>query len=273
MNHESLLKEIKNILNYVKEILPPEKLLKECHRLSEKSDFLSHSVIGFSQKNHPIDLFTFGKERPVALLYGFPDPGEAVGGTSILALIKNLVSGNSPFSSWKVKWLFIPCLNSDDQPLEGKKLKPVMRNPKIKEVDWCLNNPRPETKALVKLAREYKPIFSFPLHDEYHSKKEILPYVITSKELDKQLCDQIRTCFRHFNTSLNPSHKHPKMGKGFIEMKSTKNYKNSTFSILNKFGTVIICEVSQLKNLTPAKLVGFQLSVGMTVLNNITLSK
>lgn len=273
MNHTLFLKEITNITKDIKEILPPKKLLKKCSQLSKKSSLLSHSVIDFSQKNYPIDMFTFGKRHSTVLLYGFPDPGEAVGGTSILALMKALVSGNSPFPSWKVKWLFIPCLNFDDQPLEGKKLKPVMRNPKIKEVDWCLNNPRPETKALVKLAQKHKPIFSFPLHDEYHSKEEILPYVITSKELDSRLCDQIRTCFRYFNTPLNLSRKRPKMGKGFMEMRSAKDYKNSTFSILNNFGTVIICEVSQLKNLTPAKLVGLQLSVGMTVINSILFSK
>ncbi len=272
MNHASLLEEVRDISKDTKEILPPKILLKDCYRLAKEANSLSQSIIGFSKKNRPIDLFSFGRVHPNVLLYGFPDPGEAVGGTGIFKVMKALVSGNTSLSSWNIRWLFIPCLNFDDQPSEGRVLKPVMRDPNVREVDWSLNNPRPETKALINLARKYRPIFSFPMHDEYHSREEILPNIMVSRELDSKTCDQVRACFKYYDIPLNPKYSHPSMGKGFLEMKrSTGDYKNSTFSVLDDFGTVAICEVSKLKNVQPSDLVGLQLSAGLTILKSTLL--
>lgn len=110
------------------------------------------------------------------------------------------------------------------------------------------------------------------MHDEYHSGEEILPYIMVSRELDSKTCVQVRACFKYYDTPLNPSYNHPSMGNGFREMKEvTHEYKNSTFSVLNDFGIVTICEVSKSKKLQPSDLVGLQLSVGLTILRSTLL--
>ncbi len=66
-----------------------------------------------------------------------------------------------------------------------------MREESIREVDWCVDNPRPETKALLSLGEKIKPIFTFALHDEYHCGDTILAYFGFTKEPPLTVCDSL----------------------------------------------------------------------------------
>lgn len=180
-----IIKNVKETTRWVRTILPPVEILNQCRKISEKDKRLSQIIIGKSKKGTPIEAYSFGQGDKNILFYGFPDPGEAVGGTGILALVLALLNGNSFLNSLtnslNLKWNFIPCLNFDDQPEKGCEFVTVMRDPAIREVDWCLNNPRPETKALIQHAEKNKPVFTFPLHDEFHSGESIPVYFPVSR--------------------------------------------------------------------------------------------
>ena len=155
---------------FFENVLPPTEVLRHSLSLSRKyHTAIEHEVLGKSQQGHDIDSFRFGSGKKAVLFYGFPDPGEALGGTLILNILKNLAEGRIEVNDWDLSWWFIPVLNFDDQPDSGKSLRTVMRDDQIREVDWCLDNPRAETLALLNLADRVKPEFTFALHDEYHS--------------------------------------------------------------------------------------------------------
>lgn len=273
----NIVKNVKEITRWVDAILPPVEILKQCRKISENDKKLSRIIIDKSEKGIPIEAYSFAQGDKNILFYGFPDPGEAVGGTGVLALILALLNGNSFLNSLtnslNLKWNFIPCLNFDDQPKKGCEIVKVMRDPAIREVDWCLNNPRPETKALIQHAEKNKPVFTFPLHDEFHSGESIPVYFPVSRLLPIKVCDAVRKGVTAFGFSINDSYNHPIMGQGFFEMKeAAPDYCNSTFSLLSSYSLVFACEISCIDQTTPADMVAAQLAAGLTVLNYVLKS-
>lgn len=204
---------------------------------------------------------------------GSQNPGEAVGGTLILALLRGLIGKDAYLTALDITWNFIPCLNFDDQPGTGLVLEEVFRDPQKREVDWCLNNPRSETTALVEYAKVVQPVFTFPLHDEFHSGESIPVYIGVSEILSLNTCDSLRDTIRAFGLSVQAEDPHPEMGQGFFKMGAIgEEYFNSTFSVLAKYGLVLICEVSQ-EDVKVSNLVGAQLATGLIALNLILGAK
>ena len=107
----------------VTEMLPAAEIISRCREISG----FSHEVIGRSNKNAAIDFYKIGTGRHPVLFYGFPDPGEAIGATVILSLMQALSDPASILHQLDVTWLFIPCLNFDDQPDNGNSLRRVMK--------------------------------------------------------------------------------------------------------------------------------------------------
>jgi hypothetical protein len=261
----------KKITEDIKEIINPYDLLQECNKLAIENGNLIKSIFGYSSKNNPIEVYEIGKGKNNVLIYGFPDPSEAIGGTSILALIKELLRDNNQLISYDIRWIFIPCLNFDDQPDNGKNLKKVMKT-KSQEVDWCLNQPREETKALLKIAEKYKPIISLPLHDEFHCEENIPIYFPVMPELDIELCNKLRDCISYYNLEIDKSYNDIKMGYGFFEMsKIAPDFYNSTFSILSKYGNVIIFELSDIKSLNRNLLCEIQISIMLEIFRSLLI--
>ncbi|MFN8579131.1 MAG: hypothetical protein U0354_20065 [Candidatus Sericytochromatia bacterium] len=270
MNYKNLSKEI---TENIKEIISPYDLLKEVREISDSNKKLNKQILGYSSKNNPIELYEIGNGKKNILLYGFPDPSESIGGTSILFLIKYLLQENSLFSSLDIKWLFIPCLNFDDQPNNGMSLEKTMKT-SSQEVDWCLNNPREETKALVNLAQKYKPILSFPLHDEYHCNEIIPIYFPVIPRLNKNICNKLREVIYSYNLEIDTSYNDKDMGQGFFEMSEiADDYDNSTFSVLSNYGNVIIFELSDLKHLEKKVLCEIQIHIILLLINELLLGK
>jgi hypothetical protein len=205
-----------------------------------------------------------GRGRRPVLLYGFPDPGEAVGGTGIVALLTALVSADPFLASFDVCWHFIPCLNLDDQPDGGRTVRPVMRQATARDVDWCLHDPRAETTALVGYAREVRPAFSLPLHDEYHCGKALDAYFVVSGQCSTVTARRVREYVRAFNVPLDRGKVHPRLGEGFLAFgPATEGYEVSTFSILAQTGPVFIGEVSKWPELSAPEIVALQMGVGL----------
>jgi hypothetical protein len=141
-----------------------------------------------------------------------------------------------------------------------------MRDPKVREVDRCVDNPRPETTALLNIAREYKPFFTFALHDEFHSGENIPVYCGVSSALDFQVTNRMRKHISDFGFEIDRSNKHAEMGEGFFVMKEAfgeADYSNSTFSIFSESGLVLGCELSCQENTAPRTLVATQITIGL----------
>lgn len=265
---EAMVTVAKSLSSQVDTILPPLQVLHECHELAEAHEDVLEVEIGHTESGHPLKAYEFGRGRTHVLLYGFPDPGEAVGGTTILALLRGLVNGNKHLRSLDLTWHLIPCLNRDDQPDGGRTLSTVFRDPNIREVDWCVSNPRAETKALLDYAELVSPAFTFPLHDEYHSGEAIPLYVIVSECLDPAVSERIRSCVQSFGLLLEEKTSHQVMGSAFSVASELigAEYSNSTFSLMEKYGLVAVCEVSQQEGISASALVATQISLGLIMI-------
>jgi hypothetical protein len=267
MKPENIYQYSQKITEWIIEILPPVKLLNECSNLSVENKLLTKKIMGYSRLNNPIEVYEIGSGEKTILIYGYPDPGEAIGGTTILAIMKRLVLDDKVLSGLNLKWVLIPCLNFADQPDNGKSLAKVMKS-KEQEVDWCLDNPREETKVLLEIAEKYKPGIIIPLHDEFHCEEHIPVYFPVSPKIERELCDKLRQCLNHYGLKIDNSINDTEMGSGFFEMsEKAKDYSNSTFSVFTRYGTVIIHELSDMKELSRNILCEIQISIILQIIS------
>jgi len=261
-NPTQIMQVAGDLTSWVEDILPPVAVLERCRRFAEGDSRLDRLVIGRSQQNVDIEAYRFGTSARHVLLYAFPDPGEAVGGTTILSLIKGLLEGHAFLSSLDVTWHFIPCLNFDDQPEKGQVLASVFRTPSAREVDWCVDNPRPETRALLEYARAIRPIFTYPLHDEFHCGESVPLYFVTAGTLPSALLRSLVSVAAAFGFAVAQEGCEPKV----IDMAFTPDFPKSTFSHLARHGLVLMGEVSQQRGIPSCNLVSAQLAFGLIAL-------
>ncbi len=257
----------KEIAGYYPKILPAVDVISEAESIAK--GWFNISEIGKSDKGFSIQLMSQPGSNPQnALLYGFADPGEAVGGTGLLCLMRALREGHSFLADMKYNWNFIPCLNLDDQPNAGKTLDKVMKTGS-QEVDWLVQTPRPETKALLEIASRLQPKFVFPLHDEWHCREEIPCYMPVSHVLPKNVCHGLRDILESFGLKISSEIVDPLMGPGFLNMESVSDIKNSTFYEFGKYGTVFICEMPDLLGKPDEQIIAAQMAAGLFVAANV----
>lgn len=268
----NIIEAVQEIVSPITEILPPVTLLDAFHAIVTDNNTVIKRVIGDTEKGFPIEAYEFGSGNTHFLLYAFPDPGEAIGGTGSLALLQGLLHGNEYVNALDVRWHVIPCLNFDDQPNNGQELCPVHHDPKATFVDFCLPDPRSETTALLEYAEDIRPAFTFALHDEYHSGELRPAYFPVSGVLESTYCQAIRDCLMKAGYSIDHNYDHRSMGKGFFDMKDTESFLFSTFSVLAKYGLVFLCEVSQNQDLTPSDIVGTQLCAGLIAASSVMMT-
>lgn len=258
----------KILINF-EEVLPPQKLFEKLADLKNSHPELMTNILGKSLKGDPITMITLGSGTKQALWYGFPDPGEAVGGTVIYHLIETLLKNPDLLKGLDYIWNFIPCLNRDDQPFEGEKLGKVMKG-RDQEVDWMLQNPRPETTVLTNIASLLSPLFIFPMHDEFHTEEMDLPmYFPVSHVLTPNQCEMIRGICTDAGLKISPDFQHPEMGEGFLYMPQVQDYTNSTFSVFARSGLVFICEVPDSKEVEYKVLAKVQLACGLALMGQL----
>ncbi len=263
----AILPALRRISEKYDTILPPVKVVEECRRIAGEGR-VHRRVIGSSEGGKSIEAYEIGSGTPV-LLYGFPDPGEAVGGTAIAALLRALVEKDPFLQSFGVRWHFIPCLNPDDQPDDGQSIRTVVRDKQKREVDWCVDNPRKETTALVDYVREIEPQFTFPLHDEYHCGDSLAMYFPVCGCLAPSAASRIRELLDTYGVPISSDMSDPTLGQGFFPCEGELDYKDSTFAVMAEYGTVFIAEISCRPELTPSQTVAVQFGAGLIVLASI----
>jgi hypothetical protein len=254
---DDIIKASKKIASHCSKVLSPNDLISQL----EKLNGLRKELLETSQRGHKIDLFSIGK-GPNTFWYGFPDPGEAVGATSILCLLKELLKPNSLLNNFHVTWNFIPCLNWDDQPDDGRTLSKVMKTEK-QEVDWLVDSPRPETIAVLNCAQKLKPIFTFPLHDEFHCADAVPVYFPVSHKISNQDAIELKKIIQNFGMTISSEVKSLEMGDGFLLMTEISDIRNSTFYELSKHGLVLICEVPNENLISQQDLIATQIAIGL----------
>ncbi len=246
-------------------ILTPREVLAAFRAIATDHPGLTRDVLGHDERGEPIEAYRWGTSPRATLWYGFPDPGEAVGATGLLALLRGLVAGDPRLTALGLTWHLLPCLNLVDQPANGEALGLVMKTD-AQEVDWCVHAPRPETTALLGLARAVRPVASFPLHDEFHCGEPLPVYAMVSAPLPDATCEAVRLALRAFGYAIDVDTADPAMGPGFALMGQAPDYGNSTFAVMAEHGLVFICEVSQAADLTAAEMAGAQLAANLVVL-------
>ena len=162
-------------------------------------------------------------------------------------------------------WNFIPCLNMDDQPDQGQSLSKLMKT-EAQEVDWLVENPRPETNALLTAHQILKPKLVFPLHDEWHCQDEIPCYMPVSQSLSVEICDGLREILTYFCLQVSTKVSDPEMGPGFLNMNSVGDIQKSTFHRFAKDGFVFICEVPFQKAKPEKNVIAAQIAAGLFAL-------
>lgn len=249
------------------ELLPPNRVIEYFSGMARYDNRFIERNLGKDSSGRDIFSYSFGNGENHCLFYAFPDPGEALGGRGIIALANLLQTGVCNFKHLPVTWHFLPCLNFVDQPDNGNSLQAVMKKPD-QEVDWCLNNPRPETTALLQLANSIRPCFTFAMHDETHSAAEMPSYLGVTRRLSPEAVRLIRTVFARCGVKFNADYRDEQMGEGFFVMSSIgEEYGNSTFSRMADYGQVLVADIARTAGLKASDLVFLQLAAGLIAMN------
>ncbi|GAB4012529.1 MAG: hypothetical protein Fur0010_08480 [Bdellovibrio sp.] len=236
-------------------------------------DHFMQNIVGKSKKGHPIKMYSYGQNHlPQVLFYGLPDPGEYVGSSGILGLMRALKDPNHTIHQLPVRWNFIPLVNIDDQPDNGNTLAQVQKNPD-QEIDWMIDRPRPETKMLLNINELLSPIMVFPMHDEFHSN-EILPcYFPVSRNLPIQICEAMREIAKNYGLKISEDIIDPQMGQGFLNIHNVHDIGRSTFSHFIANALVFICEVPRLEEPKFQNLMAMQIATGLTLMSALISSE
>lgn len=268
-----LLQELFEECKKYSEILPPVEVIHQFESIYQKHSHIQREEWGCDSSGRAILSYSIENGSDSIFLYAFPDPGEAVGGTAILCLINLLLDKATALSQLPYRWIFIPCMNFVDQPNDGLANAKVMKTV-FQEIDWCVDNPRPETTAILEIANKYKPIFSFPLHDEYHNERYVAPYIGIAKTIQKTAALDVRNLFEALQMDMNPKYSDDELGDGFFQMSSIgEEYFNSTFYHLSLFGQVIVVEMPNNPNVANSILLYLQLAAGIQILLELIQDK
>jgi hypothetical protein len=240
-------------------ILGPEALLDAMDALS-----LPTQVIGHSRAGVALRAWRFGSGRRAVLLYGFPDPGEAVGGTVILALAQAWLRG--ALDAFDVTWHCLPVANPDDQPAD---LRAPVRKVAAEEIDWWTHAPRPEATALLEWATQVQPDLILPLHDEFHDRIPRPAYFPVSRVVPTAFCGAVRQWFEQMGHAVDAGLHHAEMGAGFGLMTDLAgdDWQRCTFRHLDAHGPVVIPEVAA--GLPDATLLWAQLGVVLLAVDHL----
>ncbi|MBO1336913.1 M14 family zinc carboxypeptidase [Streptomyces sp. VRA16 Mangrove soil] len=133
--------------------------------------------IGLSRAGRPIPLLSVGHGPRHVLVVAGPHPDEPVGGASALALARRVASGGhgSPATDpARVTWDIVLCLDPDGAALSGPApdatpagyYRTAFRPDAAHQPEWApiAGGPLPETRALLRLIDEVRPVLQCSLH-------------------------------------------------------------------------------------------------------------
>jgi len=182
---DSIKAVIKNVTEY-KYFKTVEELNESSRKLAEQyPDLASFYKIGESMAGDPIYCLKIGNGSRAILMYGFPHPNEPIGSMMLDYLSQQLVENEAFRNTFKdVSWYIIKVADNDGAKLnEGWFRGPYTplnyalnfyRPASFQQVEWTFpikyktldnNDPIPETRALMNIIEEVKPIFIYSLHN------------------------------------------------------------------------------------------------------------
>ena len=182
---DSIKAVIKNVPEY-EYFKTVDELNESSRKLAEQyPDLASFYKIGESMAGDPIYCLKIGNGSRVILMYGFPHPNEPIGSMMLDYLSRQLVEDEAFRNSFKdVSWYIVKVADNDGAKLnEGWFRGPYTplnyalnfyRPASFQQVEWTFpikyktldnNDPIPETRALMKIIEEVKPIFIYSLHN------------------------------------------------------------------------------------------------------------
>lgn len=181
----SIKEVIKNVPDY-KAFKTVNELNESSKKLAEKyPEIVKFYQIGESMAGDPIYCLKIGNGSKSILMYGFPHPNEPIGSMMLDYLSEKLAEDEEFRNQFKdVSWFFVKAADNDGAKLnEGWFKGPYTplnyalnfyRPASFQQVEWTFpikyktldnNDPIPETKALMKIIEEEKPIFIYSLHN------------------------------------------------------------------------------------------------------------
>ena len=182
---DSLKAAIRNVPEY-EYFKTVDELNESSRKLAEQyPDLSSFYKIGESMAGDPIYCLKIGNGSRAILMYGFPHPNEPIGSMMLDYLSQQLVENEAFRNTFKdVSWYIIKVADNDGAKLnEGWFRGPYTplnyalnfyRPASFQQVEWTFpikyktldnNDPIPETRALMNIIEEVKPIFIYSLHN------------------------------------------------------------------------------------------------------------
>lgn len=169
-----------------KEFLTVDELNENSQALvKEHKDVAELVEIGKSTNGEDIQMLKIGNGEKTAFLFGLPHPNEPIGSMTLETLSNILVKDNNLRHELDFTWLIVKCIDTDGARLneawfKGKftPLKYALnyyRPADYEQVEWTFpvdykklhfNKPLPETKALMKVIKDFKPDFMYSLHND-----------------------------------------------------------------------------------------------------------
>jgi hypothetical protein len=168
-----------------REYLTYDELSSSSQRLAKENPKTVRLLkLGESRAGRPIDCLKIGEGKHHALIYGFPNPEEPVGGLLIDYFSQKLAESVSLLRELDYTWYFVKCIDPDGAKLNEGFLKGPLtpynfamnyyRTPeqlageenfpyRFGDIDF--NNPVPETKALMKIMDQTSLDFISGLHN------------------------------------------------------------------------------------------------------------
>jgi hypothetical protein len=150
----------------------------------EHPELVSLTVLGETERGHPIYEFQLGNGANHALLFGFPHPNEPIGSMMLHHLSRELVENEALRDYFDFTWHIVICAEPDKAKLnEGwfkgplnitKYARNFYRPPYHQQVDWTFpvtykdysfDSPTPEARALIQIIDQYPINFLFSLHN------------------------------------------------------------------------------------------------------------
>ncbi|MDI9366950.1 MAG: M14 family zinc carboxypeptidase [Thermotogota bacterium] len=182
---DSIKAVIKNVPEY-EYFKTVDELNESSRKLAEQyPDLASFYKIGESMAGDAIYCLKIGNGSRAVLMYGFPHPNEPIGSMMLDYLSQQLVENEAFRNSFKdVSWYVVKVADNDGAKLnEGWFRGPYTplnyalnfyRPASFQQVEWTFpikyktldnNDPIPETRALMNIIEEVKPIFIYSLHN------------------------------------------------------------------------------------------------------------
>lgn len=162
-----------------------EELNDDSSRLAEKyPDVVRTEVIGQSRGGSEIIMEKIGRGKKNVLLFACPHPNEPVGSMMLSYLAEKLAADAQFRQEFDLTWYLIKCIDPDGTSLNQGWFKgpftPLnyatnfFRPASYEQIEWTFpvdyknyqfSDPLPETRALMQVIKQTKPVFMYSLHN------------------------------------------------------------------------------------------------------------